>query len=138
MNDLRRRSGIGVIEPTSLLRVTRTVRSNRFIALLADQDAGSHGMFVEFLGEEASTPLGMARLSVMTGSPVIPGFIIRQDGLRHRIVIEKPLFPDMTAEKEDAVADLTRAFTRVVETYVREHPDHWLWAHRRWKTRPPG
>jgi Kdo2-lipid IVA lauroyltransferase/acyltransferase len=26
----------------------------------------------------------------------------------------------------------------VIEAYVCEHPDHWLWVHKRWKTRPPG
>ena len=32
----------------------------------------------------------------------------------------------------------TARFTRVIEDYVRAHPDQWLWVHKRWKTRPPG
>ena len=37
----------------------------------------------------------------------------------------------------DLVAD-TAAIQKAVERAIREHPDQWLWIHRRWKTRPPG
>ena len=32
----------------------------------------------------------------------------------------------------------TQALHALLETLIREHPDQWLWIHRRWKTRPPG
>ena len=135
MNDLRRAAGIGIIEPDSLLRMVRTLRANRFIAMLSDQDAGRHGVFVEFLGAPASTPQGAARLALMTGAPVIPGFIIRLGGIKHRIVIEKPIYAARGVDKETAIADVTQSYTRVIETYVKRYPDHYLWAHRRWKTK---
>jgi Kdo2-lipid IVA lauroyltransferase/acyltransferase len=39
--------------------------------------------------------------------------------------------------EEDSVAN-TAIFTAVLERYIREYPDQWLWMHRRWKTRPVG
>jgi KDO2-lipid IV(A) lauroyltransferase len=136
MNDIRRSAGVGVVEPDSLLRITRSLRSNSFVAMLSDQDAGPHGVFVDFFGEKASTPQGAARLAMMTGAPVIPGFIVRLGGLRHQVVIEKPLEIPAGLSREEAVLEITRRFTAVIEEYVREHPDHYLWAHRRWRTRP--
>jgi KDO2-lipid IV(A) lauroyltransferase len=136
MNRLRGECRIPVIEPTSLLATTRVLRDNRFIAMLSDQDAGRHGVFVEFLGEAASTPAGAARLAVLTGSPVITGFIVRLDAVRHRIVIEEPIEVDRSLPGDEAARSLTRAFTASIESYVRRYPDHYLWAHRRWKTRP--
>jgi KDO2-lipid IV(A) lauroyltransferase len=137
MNDIRRSAGVGVVEPDSLLKITRRLRSNGFVAMLSDQDAGPHGAFVDFFGEKASTPQGAARLALMTGAPVIPGFIIRLGGLRHHVVIEKPVEIPAGMDREEAVMRITRAFTGVIEKYAGEHPDHYLWAHRRWKTRPP-
>ena len=136
MNRLRGECGISVIEPTSLLETTRVLRDNRFIAMLSDQDAGRDGVFVDFLGEAASTHAGAARLALLTGAPVITGFMIRTGLTRHRIVIEKPIHIDRSLERMEAVRRMTQAYTGSIESYVRQHPDQWLWAHRRWKTRP--
>jgi Kdo2-lipid IVA lauroyltransferase/acyltransferase len=138
MNDLRRSCGIGIIEPGALLAAPRALRTNQFVAMLSDQDAGrpeTPGVFVEFLGEPAFTPKGAAQLAMLAGAPIIPGFMVRTGRLSHRIVIEKPIFPG-DARGEDGIRHLTAAYTRVIDRYVRLHPGHWLWTHRRWKTRP--
>jgi KDO2-lipid IV(A) lauroyltransferase len=138
MNRLRAECGIRVVEPASLLEATRVLRGNRFIAMLSDQDAGRQGIFVDFMGSPASTHAGAARLALLAGAPIITGFIIRTDLTRHRIVIEEPIRIEQPADREDAVRRLTEAYTGSIETYVRRYPDHWLWAHRRWKTSPGG
>ena len=41
-------------------------------------------------------------------------------------------------DPEEEIRVNTQNFTRLIEDAARRHPDHWLWVHRRWKTRPPG
>jgi KDO2-lipid IV(A) lauroyltransferase len=136
MNDLRRGAGIDLVEATSALSLARTVKSNKFVAMLSDQDAGRAGLFVDFMGTPASTPQGPARLALLTGSPVITGFITRLGTDRHLIRLEPPIRRDPSMTREEAINHITQEYTASIESYVRKRPDHWLWGHRRWKTRP--
>jgi KDO2-lipid IV(A) lauroyltransferase len=69
--------------------------------------------------------------------PVYPAFLVR-DGTspRHRIVIlPRVLFASM-ADRDQAAREFTQRCTTVLEQMIRRHPDHWLWTHKRWRTRP--
>jgi len=136
MNDIRRGAGIDLVRATSVLSLARKVKSNKFVAMLSDQDAGREGVFVDFMGAPASTPQGPARLALLTGAPLITGFITRLDTTRHLIRLEPPVEYDASLPREEAVLRITQGYTAVIESYVKKRPDHWLWGHRRWKTAP--
>ena len=134
MNNHRRLFGVGLIEMGVAARgVIRAVRSGRMVCMLSDQDAGSDGVIVEFLGRPASTPRGPAAFALKTGAPLACSFIIRE-GSKQRIVIEPPLDFTPTGSKDADIKQLTQAYTSLLEKYVREYPDHWFWPHRRWKS----
>jgi KDO2-lipid IV(A) lauroyltransferase len=64
---------------------------------------------------------------------VIPGFAVwREEEKRYVLRFYPPV--EITG---DAAADTAR-IQAAVEGAIREHPDQWLWIHRRWKTRPEG
>jgi KDO2-lipid IV(A) lauroyltransferase len=138
MNRIRRASGIDVIELTSTLAIVRRLKANRFVAFLSDQDAGRSGVFVDFMGQPASTPPGAAHLAMLSGAAIVAGFITRIDGLKQHIVIEAPIYPGPADRGQVGAVKLTQAYTNIIEAYIRRCPDHWLWAHRRWKTSAPG
>ena len=128
--------GVATLERGSLKDVTKLLRANAVVGMLPDQDMDSlEGLFVEFFGHPAHTPSGPAALSLMTGAPIVPGFMIRE-GDRFRFIIEPALAAPEAADRTQAVAELTRAWSRVVESYIRRYPDQWVWMHRRWKTQP--
>jgi KDO2-lipid IV(A) lauroyltransferase len=134
MNSHRTMFGIGLIELGVAARgVFKAVRGGRMVCMLSDQDAGSDGVVVQFLGRPASTPKGPAAFALKTGAPLACGFIIRE-GRRQRIVVEPPIQVELTGDKDEDISRLTQAYTSLLEKYVREHPDHWFWPHRRWKS----
>jgi KDO2-lipid IV(A) lauroyltransferase len=74
-------------------------------------------------------------MALMAGVPIIPGFIVRLNGARQHIVIEEPIYPGRAGDRTEAALRLTEVYTARIEGYIRRYPGHWLWAHRRWKTR---
>lgn len=138
MNRLRARFGVEIVPLTgSLTGVFRALSRNRVVAMLSDQDAGKRGMFVDFLGLEASTPYGPGRFAASTGAPLLPGMVVRRGASRHEIVVCPPVNAADGGEPAEERARLyTQAYTRALEDYVRRYPDQYFWMHRRWKTRP--
>ena len=134
----RERLGMAVTSMDSAAPVMlRALRRNECIGLLADQDAGPGGVFVEFLGLRASTYQGPALFALRTGAPIVPCFIIRSGPERHRVCFETPIEAVPTGDEPADIARTTQAYTDVLARYILDYPDHWFWVHRRWKTPVP-
>ena len=140
-NDARRRPGVEALSRGAGLKgVVRALRGGRLVASLADQDGGRGGFFLPFLGREASVQPGLFRLAARLGVPVLTAVSV-WTGNGWKGIFDPPLEtrPPGTPEEVEAEARrLAEAYTRRLEARIREHPDHWFWVHRRWKTRPPG
>jgi len=114
----------------------RAFKKNEIVGILADQDAGKNGVFVNFLGRPASTASGAVDFARKTGAVILPTFCIREKGPYHRQVIEKPLELITSDDREgDAKANL-QLFADRLKRRVEDHPDQWLWLHKRWKSTP--
>ena len=121
----------------SMGRILHLLKEGKAIGVLLDQNvAWQEGVFVNFFGELACTNIGIALLALKTGAPVLPAFNIRQKDGRYRVIIEPEIQLIRTGDKKLEVEKNTELFTRVIERYVGEYPDHWFWLHQRWKTRP--
>ncbi|PJB30447.1 hypothetical protein CO110_00495 [Candidatus Desantisbacteria bacterium CG_4_9_14_3_um_filter_40_11] len=103
------------------------------LALVADQDAGSHGIFVDFLGKQASTAKGPAILALRTQAPIIVTCLIRK-GRNYQMLISEPLKVVKTDNWKEDVLINTKLWCKVLEDYIYQYPDQWFWLHRRWKT----
>lgn len=122
---------------TSVRELLRRLRRGEFVGLVADQDAGRDGLFVEFFGRPASTAQGPALLARREHLPILMSFIVREPGGRHRVFFE-PVPDELSGDSAHpaAIRRITEYYTHMLESYVRRYPDHWFWVHRRWKTRP--
>jgi KDO2-lipid IV(A) lauroyltransferase len=132
----RRRYFDGVVERDDTRQALRRLKQGRTLWYAADQDYGPrHSVFAPFFGVPAATITATARLARLNGSPVVFLSQFRDlDQATWEVHFHPPLenFPS-----GDDVADATR-INQEIETAVRAHPEQYLWAHRRFKTRPPG
>jgi KDO2-lipid IV(A) lauroyltransferase len=136
---LRTRAGSQVISKRKALQqVLGLLRQNRLVAVLIDQNVQARdGIFVEFFARPAATTTVAAALAVKTGCALMPvRTVLTADG-RYRLLYEPEVRLPSSGDRRADIARLTQALTARIEAWVREHPEQWLWIHRRWKTQPP-
>jgi len=133
---LVRSRGIKVLpDRGSSAQALAALRRGEVLAIAVDQNMRpSRGIFVDYFGAPACTTPAAAVYALRAGAPLIAGFPVRQQDGSHVVFVRGPFTTEERGHK--AVEDLTQQLTRAVEQAVREHPDHWFWVHRRWKTRP--
>ena len=121
---------------SELLAAARALKNGRILGFLADQDGGPGGAFIDFFGRPAATPLGPAVFSRKFKSPVLPAFILRQPGGKHKVVIGEIMRCPKTGDTDRELYEFTVQMTAIVERIIRENPTQWIWFQRRWNTAP--
>ncbi|MDO9124225.1 MAG: lysophospholipid acyltransferase family protein, partial [Deltaproteobacteria bacterium] len=121
---------------SSLKKSLNCLRRNEILYLIADEQQRRGGVPIPFFGQVAFTPTGPAILSLKMGAPILPMFILRENGTPKRLVIGPPIEIERTLHLEKDIETLTAKFTRVIEGAVRQYPGQWSWLNRRWKTPP--
>ena len=136
MNRYREMIGIRIIRTgVNIREVVRAIQQNQFILLASDQDAGSRGVFVDFMGRPASAPQGPALFHIKTGVPLMVMLTIRQKDGRYITTLKKLPALALSGNKEDDVRNITQAYYTIIEEYVRKYPEQYFWMHRRWMTK---
>src|ERR1700689_1028013 len=141
INGYRCRAGKQPIEKNRSARaILKVLGDGGTVGVLADHNTDiEESVFVNFFGVPASTTSGLARIALRTDAAVVPGFLSwDESGKKYRLRFEPAVELARTANEEADIVANTQRFTRVIEDFVRAHPDQWLWVHKRWKTRPPG
>jgi KDO2-lipid IV(A) lauroyltransferase len=141
VNSYRCLSGNRPIEKNKSARtIFKILNNGGTVGILSDHNTViEEGVFVDFFGIAASTTSGLARIALRTEAAVVPGFLAWDYARRiYRLRFEPAVELAGSGNEEADVRENTARFTRVIEDYVRAHPDQWLWVHKRWKTRPPG
>ena len=102
------------------------------IGVLTDQHHGT-GPRVPFFGRDVSANPLVARLARQYDCPVHGARTIRLPDGRFRVELTPPIeLPRDADGRIDVVAGTAKVMS-VVEGWVREHPEQWLWLHNRWR-----
>ena len=133
------RGSYGVVEldrDSDARKMFRALKRGEVVAMLVDQDTRVDGIFSPFLGKSAFTPSGHARLAYRTGAPIVVVSIHRQESGRHAVTVHEEILMPGTDESSSISAVVNRC-NESLSRIIREHPEQWIWFHRRWKRRPP-
>jgi KDO2-lipid IV(A) lauroyltransferase len=135
LNMIRESCGNKTIEMQTALRPTlKTLSENGIIAMLGDQSAPKEGSVkVDFFVKDVPTFEGAARFSIKTGAPLIFGYILREKDNTYTLNLKEVDMSRYREYTEENVKALTQEHAKMLETVIREHPEHWLWFHKRFK-----
>lgn len=123
------------LEKKDLGDLLRSLREGNPVGYAPDQNFNLHMAFVPFFGQPAATLTMTSRIARLSRAPVLCVWITRlPSGHGYRLRVDPPLAQFPSA---DPVADTARIIA-LLEAEVRKTPDQYLWAHRRFKTRPDG
>jgi Kdo2-lipid IVA lauroyltransferase/acyltransferase len=114
------------------LKMAEALRRGQHVAMLVDQYF-TNGVDVTFFGRKTRANPTLARLLRQVECPIHGVRIIRLPGHRFRAELSEEVEPARDAKGEIDVQGTMQAVTSVVEGWIREYPDQWLWLHRRWR-----
>ncbi len=132
----RNRFGVGVFFETQTVKeIFRSINSGRFTVFILDQFMGPPiGVPVSFFGREAGTAAGLALFCEKRDIPVFPAYNYRDLQGRICTVIEPQVeYGNLSEDRDTRIYQRTQIYNDVMEKMIRQHPEQWLWLHRRWK-----
>jgi KDO2-lipid IV(A) lauroyltransferase len=116
--------------PVSARALMKAAKSGGYPAFLADL-RDDNGAAVPFFGAPALSTVFPALLARKTGLPLYAGAAFREPKVRFVIRAARVEVPHTSDHAADAVAG-TAALHAQFEAFIRQAPEQWMWAHRKW------
>jgi Kdo2-lipid IVA lauroyltransferase/acyltransferase len=119
--------------------VTAALAQRGAVGFIADQNAGPKGIFVDFFNRKASTHKSIGLVAMQYKVPIVIGYARRVgDQFKFRVGAQDIIYPADWENQDDPLRYITQRYTHAIQDFVMKDPGQYLWAHRRWKTRPKG
>jgi KDO2-lipid IV(A) lauroyltransferase len=130
-----RATHMGEIIATGLdapVKISNALQRGAHVGMLVDQYY-VRGVEVTFFGRKTNANPLLARLARHFNCPIHGTRIVRLPGNRFRAELTEEISPVRDAAGDIDIAGTMQAITSAIEGWVREHPEQWLWLHRRWR-----
>ncbi len=124
------KAGLAPKTPVIARALLRAIKKGACPCFLADL-RDDNGTFVPFFGRPARSTVFPALLARTMGVPLYAGAAFRRPGVRFSIRIVPIPLPHTDDSAADALV-ATQALQRQYEAFIREAPEQWMWAHRKW------
>jgi len=116
---------------SAAIEMMRLVKANKTLAIMIDQKL-NEGVAVPFFGHDAMTIAFPAQLALKHGCPLYPARIERLKGTNFRVTVYPALKVTKTGDMDKDIHQLLQDMNHMLEGWIRERPEQWLWLHRRW------
>jgi KDO2-lipid IV(A) lauroyltransferase len=116
--------------PVTARALMKTAKGGGYPAFLADL-RDDNGTAVPFFGAPALSTVFPALLARKTGLPLYAGAAFREPKVRFVIRAAQVEIPHTADHAADAIAG-TAALQAQFEAFIRQAPEQWMWAHRKW------
>ena len=128
-----------IVKRGAMRGAVRALKRREWVIILADQNAGKHGVFAPFFGIPACTFTTPATLAFRYRVPVYIVLTIRTNRTpaTFEYISERLHVEPGDHESPESIERFLTAMNRAVEAVIRRRPDQYNWCHRRFKTRPP-
>lgn len=110
--------------------IMAAIKGGHHIGMLLDQKL-NEGMAVSLFGRDAMTAPAVAYFALKFGCPLHPLRIERLESGRYRMTIYPPMPVIDTGDKEADSRAILQSINHLLESWIRERPEQWLWTHRR-------
>ncbi len=130
-----RSASMGTLIATGLdapMKIADALKRGLHVGMLVDQYF-VRGVEVTFFGQRTMANPLLARLAQHFDCPIHGTRIVRLPGNRFRVELTEEIQPARDAQGKLDVAATTQLIINVIEGWIREHPEQWLWQHRRWR-----
>ncbi len=109
----------------------RSLENNECLGFLIDQHGESEDTFGRFFGKIVSIPSGPAHFAYRTKAPILPAFIRKNKNNKHEVVFFPPIHI-IEGDKEKEIYKVSQQLYKVIEKFIKNKPDEWLWLYERW------
>jgi len=126
---------MGTLVPTtsdSVPAIIKALNRGLHVGMVVDQFFGQ-GVDITFFGRKCKANPTLARLARRFECPIYGARIVRLPGHRFRFEATPEIVPVRDADGKIDVQGTTQKINDVIEGWVREYPEQWLWLHRRWR-----
>src|SRR4030088_510292 len=114
------------------LKLAEALQNGQHVAMLVDQYL-TNGVEVTFFGRKTRPNPMLAGVPEEVQYPLRGVRILRLPGHRFRPELSEEVQPVRDAAGQIDIQGTMQAITSVIEGWIREYPDQWLWLHRRWR-----
>jgi KDO2-lipid IV(A) lauroyltransferase len=133
----RERMGVTLVPSSGAgIGLIRQLRRGGMVAFAVDAGIDQPDSIpVQFFGRPILFPEGPARLSRLTGAPLVFGVGIRTGPGRYRVTIQPPIVGDRELPADEDIKQRTQAVASILERFVRRYPSQWYAFRDMWQDR---